>query len=83
MSSERDGHKRADADEWPERQLTAAGGPVPGQQHPAVDGGQGERGKGTGEQCLPADPAERGADTGGELGVTRPMPPGLIRDKAR
>lgn len=56
---------------WPERQVTAAGGPVPGQQHPAVDGRQGERGKSTGEQCLPADPAEHGADTGGELGVTQ------------
>jgi len=68
-SSKRHGHKRADEDEGPEGQVTAAAGPVPGQQHPAVDGGQGERGKSAGEQCLPADPAEHGADTGGEFGV--------------
>jgi len=71
QESKRDGPKRADKDERPEWQGASAGCPVQGQQHPAVDGGQGERGKGTGEQRLPAGPAERGADAGSELGVTQ------------
>jgi hypothetical protein len=83
LSSKRDGHKRADEDEWPEGQVTAAGGPVPGQQHPAVDGGQGECGKSAGEQCLPADPAERSADTGGEFGVFPELDRDLVRGANR
>lgn len=37
---------------------------------PAVDGGEGERGEGAGEQDAPADPGKRGTDAGGELGIT-------------
>jgi hypothetical protein len=40
-------------------------------QRPAIDAGQGERGKGTGEQRLPADPAKRGTSAGGELGIAQ------------
>jgi hypothetical protein len=49
--------------------MAGAGCPVQGQQNPAVDGGQGEAGKGTGEQCPPADPSKRGTDASSELGV--------------
>ena len=37
--------------------MAGAGGPVQGQQGPAVDGGQGEPGEGAGEHRRPADPA--------------------------
>jgi hypothetical protein len=50
--------------------VAGAGDPAQSQEYPAVDGSQGERGKGAGEQSLPAGPGKSGADAGGELGIS-------------
>src|SRR5216684_2843293 len=81
--SKRDGSQRTDEDEWPEWQVAGAGCPVQGQERATVDGGHGEGDEGAGQERLPADPAQRGAGAGGELGIPRPRPPGLMTARIR
>jgi hypothetical protein len=52
-----------------ERQVAGTASAVQGQQCAAVHPGQDECGEGARQQRLPADPAQRGADAGGELGI--------------
>lgn len=49
--------------------MACAGCAVCGQEHAAVDGGQGEPGKGADEQCLLAGSGEHEADARCDFGV--------------
>lgn len=78
-----DSRKHADENEWPKRQVSVAADSAHGQQRRAVDGGQGECGKGAGEQCLPASPARRGTDARSDLGVTQAHGTGQTTDRPK
>jgi hypothetical protein len=56
---------------------------VQDQQDAAVHARQDERGEGARQQRLPADPAQRGADAGGELGVFSELAAGLTCSPTR
>jgi hypothetical protein len=70
--------------------VAIAGCRAPGEQRPTADGGQGERGEGTDEHCLPASPGERSATLAASLGhpgpcrcAGRPNVPGTVSRTGR
>lgn len=65
-----DGCEGAKKDERRERELGRLGRLVSDQPDAAVDRGEPEAREGSGEERLPAGPAEDQADAGGELGVS-------------
>jgi hypothetical protein len=77
------GRERTQEDERPKRQMAGTASAVQGQQRGAVHPGQDECGEGARQQRLPADPAQRGADADGELGIPRPRPPGRMTARTR
>jgi hypothetical protein len=83
QQSEGDSRERTQDDEQPERQVAGAGGPMQGQQRAPIDGGQGERGKGAGQQRLPADQPSAPPALAASLASPRPRLPGLTIDRIR
>lgn len=66
---ESDDREGAEHDERAERQLARPARPAQQEQGDAVGRGEGEREERARDQGLPAEPAERDADAGGELDI--------------
>jgi hypothetical protein len=68
-SSDGYGRQRAEQDERAEGDVVAESGPAQSQQGDGEQGGGHEAGERAGHQRAPAQPAERGADAGGQLPI--------------
>jgi PAP2 superfamily protein len=68
-SSDGYGHQRTEQDERAEGDVVAEAGPAQSQQYDGEQRGGHEAGERAGHQRAPAQPAERGADAGGQLPI--------------